>query len=216
MYLYEFHFDIWFLKTLLHKLHSTPLFGIWTSLKCLAYLGPLIYLSHSLQYTLAATTNMDLDVPKIISGIFHVSFAGGTSGSQCSYRHHYNGHMAHSPGFGAESLCVDLYLLCVQTSHSESMLHVCWLAHLEQKLLSLQFVSTWVIACSDICHAPPSGACLTSPCSCKPQYSAGTAPLPPLCAASWHVWSDLTYELTFHNTHKQQTCCQVHLENQSL
>ena len=70
-------------------------------------------------------------VPAFISDIFRVSFAGGTSGSQRSYRLHDNGHTEHSLDFGAGSLCDDLYLLCVQTSHNEGMLHVCWLAHLE-------------------------------------------------------------------------------------
>ena len=155
-------------------------------------------------------------VPAFISDIFRVSFAGGTSGSQRSYRLHYNGHTEHSLDFGAGSLCDDLYLLCVQTSHNEGMLHVCWLAHLEWKALSqLRMDIRFNIACSDICHAPPSGACLGSPCSCKPHCSAGTALLLLLCAEFWHVWSDSTYGSTSHNTRMQQTWCQARLEKKA-
>ena len=156
-------------------------------------------------------------VPTFISDISHVSFAGGTSGSQHSYRLRYNGHTEHFLDSDAGSLCVDWYLLCVRTSHNEGMLHVCWMVHLKWKVLSFQpHIDMWFnVACSDICRAPPSGAFLKSPYSCKPHYSADTALLPPLCAEFWHVWSDSTYGSTSRNTRMQQTLCQARLEKKA-
>ena len=93
--------------------------------------------------------------PAFISDIFHVSFAGGTSGSQRSYRLRYNGHTGHFLDFGAGSLCVDWYLLYVRTSHNEGMLHVCWMVHLNEKFLAsslilIQCCLLWYMPCTSL------------------------------------------------------------------